>query len=142
MELKQGKELSPALLDDLADECKLNENKAEQLRLMIMNREEIGFITKTLGITESHEKSNILWYLFTAYNGPMFTHDAGPRRLVHFPLGVELTEKGGMILKYVEQHGLFADIGKNETAQFSPADTKMMVAIAYGPLLAQAAMIK
>ena len=107
-----------------------------------MNREEIGFITKTLGITESHEKSNILWYLFTAYNGPMFTHDAGPRRLVHFPLGVELTEKGGMILKYVEQHGLFADIGKNETAQFSPADTKMMVAIAYGPLLAQAAMIK
>ena len=134
MELRQKKELSPLLLTDIVKECKLNESQAEQLRLMLMNRETIDFMLDTLKIPKDDE-----WlFRYPAYrilNGPTFTHQTGVRDWVDYALGVELTPKGGMILSYMKQSTPIFGGSLPATAHFTPTDMKTMQAIAYGPLL-------
>ena len=135
-ELVQGKELCPTLLEDMIESYKLNEDQSEQLRLMIMNREEPDFIVGALEIpTEKYDHYKMLHLLEDIYDGPMFSHDFIGREIVSFPLGVEFTQEDGLKLTYRSQMDSYSWTAINANAQFSPTDIQMMRAIAYGPLL-------
>lgn len=137
MELRQDKELSPLLLDDLKENYKLNDDQSEQLRLMIMNRESLYFISETLPIPKE-EKYRLKWFIEEAYNGPEYYHLIGPRGDSLYPMGVEINDKGGLILSYKSQiKQCFSHACEDAQALFSPTDMQIMQAIAYGPLLQQ-----
>ncbi len=142
VELRQGRELSPLLLDDIVEYYELNADKAEQLRVMIMNRESPNFIVDALDIEEV-EKTHpnyLRWFVEFALLGPEFSHLVGQRDDVQYKLGVEFTKDDGMLLKYVTQESEynFWCCGKmKQTAHFTPEDVKMMTVLAYGPLLNQ-----
>jgi len=135
MELRQGKELSPLLLTDIVEGCELDSHKAEQLRLMLMNNESVDFMLKALDISGRKE-----WKLIHPANdllyGPMYNIEVNFEEDSYFPLGVELTKDGGMVLKYRNQ-GIISicPIGGKTQTNFTADDVKMMRAIAYGPLL-------
>lgn len=137
-ELVQGRELSLTLLDDTVDTYKLSDDKAEQLRLMVMNREEPEFVVTALGISRKDlQEYTLLNFLGEAYEGPRFHHEIGPlRESLSFPLGVEFTPQGGLLFKYMSQEDQnFSWFSTEETAHFSPIDVQMMLVIAYGPML-------
>lgn len=152
MELVQGKELAPTLLDEIVEHYDLDENKAEALRLMIINRETQQFIFETLGIkcdedgNEAGDKAPKLhWFLSTVYNGPAYCVMTGPRDYESYPSGVELTENGELILKFYNQgDGLFYNLmgGRYDQANFTKTDVMMMTKIAYGLLLKKGRPVK
>ncbi len=134
MELRQNKELSPLLLTDIVKECNLNENQAEQLRLMLMNNESIDFMLDTLKVSKDNK-----WSLINSadiiLNGPTFTHQVGPRDWMDYALGVQLTPEGRMMFSYMEQSTPIFGGTWPAKAHFTPTDMKIMQAIAYGPVL-------
>lgn len=158
MELIQQRSLSPQLLEDLVKQYKFNEDQSEQLRLMIMNREPADFISETLEIplpeidkegyiknweflknNPQKDSRNLTWFASTAYEGPLFQHTFRNDDGQSYLLGVEFTLEGKMILKYQSQS---IQCGweifhwtREDQAQFTPTDLKIMRAIAYGPLL-------
>jgi len=137
-ELIQAKGLCPTLLDDITKAYKLGDDQAEQLRIMILNHEEPGFILATLNIsTKGVEHYKLLHFLDAMYEGPTYTHQVGPREHVSYPLGVEFTPDERLILKYESQESEydFWEGGDKKEDQFSQLDLQMMRAIAYGPLL-------
>lgn len=137
-ELILGKELCPTLLEDVVDTFKLNDDQSEQLRLMIMNNERPEFIMDAFSISEKNlEHYTLLHFLDDVYEGPDFSHWVGPVRAGRsFPLGVQFTPKGGMILTYKSQEDQnWGWTSRDATAHFTPTDMQMMQAIAYGPLL-------
>lgn len=138
-DLVQQKELSPILFDDISEEYKLNEDQSEQLRVMVMNKENSNFIMKTLEIdTSSYKHYKMKHFIKSVSEGPTFYHQVGPRDDVFFDLGVEITPDKGLVLKYQAQDGQgFSCFSRPASAQFTPTDYKMMQAIAYGPLLSQ-----
>ncbi len=137
-ELVRGRELSPTLLDDIVGKYKLSHDKSEQLRLMIMNREEPEFVVDALEISKvKSEHYQLLHFLEEAYGGPRFYHRIGPMREDHtFPVGIEFTPDGGMVLIYQSQENqMMSWFATEETARFKSIDVQMMMAIAYGPML-------
>ena len=137
IELRQEKELSPLLLDDLKEHYKLNDDQSEQLRLMLMNHESFDFISETLEIPE-RESYRLRWFTDMTYDSPTYYHLIGPRGDAIYPMGVEITPEGGITLSFKSQiDQCFSRACKDTQAQFTPTDMKMMQAIAYGPLLQQ-----
>ncbi len=137
-ELVQHQELSPRLLEDMVNTYRLDDNQAEQLRLMIMNKEEPDFIVNALGITKEDQKDyEMLHFLENAYDGPMFSHDMIGREYLLYPVGVEFTQKCGLILTYKSQLDHYHWTALDGNSHFTPTDVQMMLAIAYGPLLQQ-----
>ena len=135
-ELVQGKELCPTLLEDVVETYKLNEDQSEQLRLMIMNREEYNFIVSALEIpTDCDDHYEMSQFLEDIYDCPMFSHDLIGRTTFSFPLGVEFSPEGGLKLTYKSQIDSFTMSARDRNAQFTQTDVQMMIAIAYGPLL-------
>ena len=137
-ELVRGQELSPTLLDGMAGEYKLTHDKSEQLRLMIMNREKPEFVADALEIpTVKSEHYKLRNFLEEVYEGPRFYHTIGPMRQGRaFPLGIEFTPDGGMVLIYQSQKDQTGSwFATEEAASFTPIDVQMMMAIAYGPML-------
>lgn len=138
-ELIQGKgELCPTLLDDITKAYKFDDDQAEQLRIMILNREEPEFILAALNISpEKGEHYELLHFLDVVYEGPTYTHQVGPGDYVSYPLGVEFTPDERMVLKYESQESEYNFWGGGEKRedQFGQLDLQMMRAIAYGPLL-------
>ena len=117
---------------------RLDDNQAEQLRLMIMNKEEPDFIVNALGITKEDQKDyEMLHFLENAYDGPMFSHDMIGREYLLYPVGVEFTQKCGLILTYKSQLDHYHWTALDGNSHFTPTDVQMMLAIAYGPLLQQ-----
>ena len=138
-ELRQDKGLCPTLLDDLVKTYALGDDQAEQLRIMIINHEKLEFIITALNIpTNNSQHYQLLNFLENVYGGPTYYHVVGPRDSIHYPLGVEFTPDGQLILKYEaqeEQIGfIFGGVDEQE-AKFSQTDVQIMRAIAYGPLL-------
>ena len=70
MELAQNKELSPLLLQDIVDDCKLDKDKSEQLRQMLINKESTDFILKTLNVPREN-KYYLLHPANIILNGPL-----------------------------------------------------------------------
>ncbi len=136
-ELVRGQELSPNLLDDIVSKYKLSHDKSEQLRLMIMNREEPEFVADALQIPRvKSEHYQLLHFIEEVYEGPMFYHSIIGRYERSFPLGIEFTPDGGMVLIYQSQEDQMMHwFATEETARFTPIDVQMMMAIAYGPML-------
>lgn len=137
-ELIQAKGLCPTLLDDVTKAYKLDDDQAEQLRMMILNQEEPEFILAALNISpEKGEHYKLLYFLDDVYEGPTYTHQVGARNHVSYPLGVEFTPDERLILKYESQESEydFCGGGYKREDQFSQLDLQMMRAIAYGPLL-------
>lgn len=137
-ELVQGKELCPTLLDDVVKFFKLDDHQSEQLRLMIMNEEKPKFIMDTISLSKLEKSYVLKHFLNEIYEGPTFSHCIGPMRADRiFPLGVEFTPEGGLVLNYKAQEDqTMSWYASKKTDQFSPTDMKMALAIAYGPLLA------
>jgi len=137
-ELVQNKELCPTLLEDMVEAYKLNEDKAEQLRLMIMNIERPNFILDVLEIPKGkYDHYKMFHFLVDVYCGPMFSHDLIGRNEELFPLGVEFTQEDTLILTYKSQIDHYSWGAIDANAHFTPIDVQMMRAITYGPLLQQ-----
>lgn len=137
-ELIQGKGLCPTLLDDITKAYKFGDDQAEQLRMMILNQEEPEFILAALNISsEKGEHYELLNFLDDVYEGPIYTHQTGPRDHANYPLGVEFTPDERLILKYESQESEYNFYGGGDKRedQFSQLDLQMMRAVAYGPLL-------
>jgi hypothetical protein len=139
VEMRQGKELCPTLLDGIQEAYKLSESQTEQLRLMLMNHEEPDFILETIGIEQDIRGTDhfqILRFIDEVYDGPTYSIHNGPlRESYYFSLGVELTTDGKLILTLMRQGDAFFCISEKSYAQFSPNDVQMMQSLAYGPLL-------
>ena len=136
MDLTQNNELSISLLEDMVKRYKLDANQTEQLRLMMINREDPDFIIDSLSISHKDE-ADMICFIGEVYTGPKFVH-TGFREWEcrHFKLGVEITPNGRLILKY-ESQDLAGHSWRSELAeaQFTNADLQIMQTIAYGPLL-------
>ena len=102
-----------------------------------MNKESVNFMLNALDISDDN-KWQLIHPANVIFHGPMYSIEVGFEEDAYFPLGVELTKEGGMILKYRNEGGIFSYHAGNETqTNFSPTDVQMMRAIAYGPLLQQ-----
>lgn len=136
IELSQLQELTPFLLNGIAKACELDQSQREQLRLMLMNREDIQFILDAIPL-----KKDMKWKLYhfisTLYFGPNYGYQVGIREDANYPLGVELQPEGGMILRYHNQRAPgYSGASYADQVQITPVDMNVMRSMAYGPLLA------
>ena len=138
MEIKNGEELSPTLLDDMKQVYDMNDSDAEALRIMIMNKEEPDFISTTLGIKDNRQLMQFLNFL---QNGPCFYFHIYPRESQYYPLGVEFNSQGNLILRYMSQEEQGYDQCHEGSAFFTKTDVQVMQAIAYGPLLQENVLV-
>jgi hypothetical protein len=141
-ELRQERELSPLLLDDIVKQYKLDPDRAEQLRVMMMGRESPDFIVDALEIPEpkKYEGNELRWFIESALLGPQFSHQVTPRGYESYDLGVEMKNDGGMILQFTtqgSQHNWWGSGKTKQSAHFTREDLGMMTVLAYGPLLTQ-----
>lgn len=135
-ELRRGVGLCPTLLDDLVKTYSFEDDRAEQLRIMIINHEAPEFIVTALNITDE-DSGELLGFLDEVYEGPMYYHMLAIHSDEFYPLGVEFTSDGRLILKYKAQsiQGGGSSKGTWQETQFSQTDVQIMQAVAYGPLL-------
>lgn len=137
MSHRKGGLIPDCLLEPLAKEYSLDESKRRQLNLMIQAGETFEFIQEAFKIPEEEAK-NLEFFLDDIYIGPTYVHDDGPARSWDaFRLGVEMTQAGELVLKYVsqeDQSGFWSHDEKKDD-RFTKTDFQQMVALAYGPVL-------
>lgn len=138
MSHKKGEQIPACLLEPLAREYSLDESQRRQLSLMIRNGETFEFIQEAFGIPADSART-LEFFLDSVYIGPTYTHDDGPSRSWDgFLLGVETTQEGELVLKYVaqdNQSGWFGSLDETRADRFTKTDFQQMVALAYGPVL-------
>lgn len=142
MELTLETGLSPFLLQSIEKVCKFSNDQAEQLRLMLNNKESANFILDTLGLDpyvpddETIRQRNLVNdFIYVAYHGPVGFHQTLSDKRLISRIGVELTDKGGLNLHYKIQDIDSPKPYDDVQAQFTPLDMNVMRAIAYGPLI-------
>jgi hypothetical protein len=135
-DLQQHSDFSPLLLKPIQEETTLTQEQVEILRAMIINQEDPAVIVGAVQLQTEEYVRKMQRFVRAVQEGPIYTHLVGIRAIVSYPLGVELTKEGGLILTYKAQKDPVRDkVVIEREAQFTPTDFTLMRAIAYGPLI-------
>jgi len=134
----QLKNFPRSLLTGIAKKHSLDESKTEQLRMMLINREDRLFILEALGIKEWKDQKGLSYFINTVYSGPSAFFQTGHEDGFGYSVGAELLPDGSMIFKFHHQkHPGYSYASYPDQIHFTVTDMKLMRALAYGPMLAE-----